>query len=270
MLARIIEIVSGKSLDKCLSERVLEPMGMHDTMWAVPKAKSHRLSALYGGPKHYKVLYSKASKHSLLHGPGRRPYAEMVHNGKGLVEIERGGADSMFIEGRACPIFAGGGYMGYDAGGLVSTVADFAKMVKMLFNFGLADNGRRILLEDTVQAMEVDKLDRSAQKKWDYSASGICFMGNIGSFCEGSGEIGMGGAANTYWNIDREAGTASVWFAQHLDFPEFYDLKSVNPKHADLWNLLRNARLPESMSSNRKNHSAPLSKSKKASPSKRG
>jgi len=248
VLARIVEIVCGKSFDKCLSERVLQPLGMADTMWAVPESKSDRLSPLYGGAEQYEVLYSKASKHSLLHGPGRTPYSKMVHNGKGAVEIERGGKASMFIEGRQCPIIAGGGYMAYDAGGLVSTAADIGKMVKMLFNYGLADNGKRLLQESTVKNMEVNR-----RTQWDdEDHGGQSLIGLIGSFVTGTGDVGMGGAANTYWNIDREAGTATVWFCQHLDFwqphedPDAYADTGLDPKHADLWGMLRSARLPES------------------------
>jgi len=245
VVSRIVEIVCGQPLDKCLHARVLQPLGMEDTMWAVPQSKSERLSPLYGGVKQYKVLYSKTSKQSLLHGPGRRPYTKMVHNGKGAVEIERGGSDSMFIEGRQCPILAGGGYMGYDAGGLVSTASDIGKMVKMLFNYGLADNGNRVLQESTVKTMEIDR--KNADDDADH---GVSFIGLVGSFVTGSGDIGMGGAANTYWNIDREAGTATVWFSQHIDFwqphedPDSYADTDLDVKAADLWGMLGRARLP--------------------------
>jgi len=250
VLARIIEIICGKSLDKCLEERVLQPLGMQDTMWGVPEAKCHRLSPLYAGPQKYKILYSESSAHSLLKGPGRKPYSKMVHNGKGMVEIERGGKDSMYIKGRECPILSGGGYMGYDAGGLVSTVSDFAKMLKMMFSYGLMDNGKRLVQESTVRTFEINRLDNKSNgvgtDAWDYQANGVCYIGNIGTFREGHSEVGMGGAANTFWNIDREIGTASVWFAQHLDFPEFTDLKSPhNPKKANLWDVLHDAIIPE-------------------------
>jgi len=245
VLVRIIEIVCGKSADKCLEERVLQPLGMTSTFWGVPESECHRLTALYAGPKNYKALYSPSSMHCLLKGPGRKPYDKMVQKGK-MIEIERGGKDSMFVKGRECPIIAGGGYMGYDAGGLVSCVADFAKFAKMIFSYGLMDNGKRLVQEATVKSFEENQLDMKAQgKDWDYQANGVCYLGNIGTFRDGAGEVGMGGAANTYWNIDREDGTASVWFAQHLDLPDFGDLKTVDPKKASLWDLLHSAKLPE-------------------------
>merc|ERR1712194_792133 len=37
----------------------------------------------------------------------------------------------------------------------------------------------------------------------------------------------MGGAACTYWNIDRADETAAVWFTQNCDMPEFGDFTWV-------------------------------------------
>jgi len=54
----------------------------------------------------------------------------------------------------------------------------------------------------------------------------------------------MGGAACTYWSLDRKEDVATIWFAQNVDFPDFgerHRFGSVDPDHADLWKLLHNA-----------------------------
>merc|ERR1712207_7980 len=110
------------------------------------------------------------------------------------------------------------------------------------------ENGKRLLKESTVQQMELDRLDLNANKRQlggGYLAGGLAYMGDIGYFREGSRDIGMGGAANTFWHIDRRDRIATIWFSQHLDFPDFPDIKSVDVNKAHLWNLLHDARLPK-------------------------
>merc|ERR1712232_243311 len=100
----------------------------------------------------------------------------------------------------------------------------------MVAKKGLTWGGQRFLKASTIAAMEKNRCkDR------------VCYLGNIGVFRDGSDEYGMGGAACTYWNIDRKDDTFTVWFTQHLDMPEFTDIKAVDPKKADMWALLHSA-----------------------------
>merc|ERR1712232_907539 len=118
--------------------------------------------------------------------------------------------------------------MGYLHGGLVSTVADTARFVRMLLRNGVMDSGKRLLKKSTVAAMEKNRL-----KKND-AGDRVCFLGNIGTFREGGDDVGMGGAACTYWNIDRKDETGTVWFTQHIDMPDTLP-------QADLWRVLHKA-----------------------------
>ena len=47
ILGRIIEIVSHKSFDQFLKDRLFDPLGMHDTGFVVPAEKRDRLTTLY-------------------------------------------------------------------------------------------------------------------------------------------------------------------------------------------------------------------------------
>ena len=47
MLGRVIEVVSGQSLDVYLHDRILAPLGMVDTGFTVPPEKRSRLAVIY-------------------------------------------------------------------------------------------------------------------------------------------------------------------------------------------------------------------------------
>jgi CubicO group peptidase (beta-lactamase class C family) len=47
VLGRLVEIWSGQSLDTFIRERILEPLGMHDTVWHCPEDESERLAMMY-------------------------------------------------------------------------------------------------------------------------------------------------------------------------------------------------------------------------------
>jgi len=246
VLGRVIEVISGKSLEKCLYERVFRPLGMKDTVWSVPQSKLKRLAPLYAGPKTWKKMFGRTGK-------------KMITNGKaGLCQIDAGGKNSTWRKGRECKVQSGGGFMGYDSGGLLSTVADTGRWVKMLMNHGVMENGKRLLKKSTVEAMEVNRLE----KKYN-GTDRVCYLGNVGVFRDGANEYGMGGAACTYWNMDRKDGTATVWFTQHVEMPEFADLKGVDPDKADLWKLLHNAkRAPKKASGAKRKRSSIASRRK--------
>ena len=48
--ARLIEVISGRSLGEFLRERIFAPLGMTDTAFGVPADKLSRLTAMYGRP----------------------------------------------------------------------------------------------------------------------------------------------------------------------------------------------------------------------------
>src|SRR5689334_22792416 len=47
VLGRVVEVVSGQSLDAFFAERILEPLGMHDTSFALREGDAPRMAALY-------------------------------------------------------------------------------------------------------------------------------------------------------------------------------------------------------------------------------
>ncbi len=114
IVGRLIEILSGRTLDHHLRECVLGPLGMVDTGFAYPADQCGRVAAVYG-----------------------------PDDAGGMTLIENG-ADSAFREGRVTT-FSGGG-------GLVSTLGDYARFAEMLRRGGSL-YGERLLGPRTLRLM---------------------------------------------------------------------------------------------------------------------
>lgn len=116
---KLIEKLSGTSLDAFFSKRIFEPLAMSDTGFFVPAAKLDRFATNYG-PK----------------------------QGGGLAVVDAA-AKSPFLQSPA--FFSGGG-------GLVSTLDDYLRFAQMMLNGGELD-GKRILKPETVAMMTKNQLD---------------------------------------------------------------------------------------------------------------
>ncbi len=115
VLGRVVEVVSGRSLDAFFEERIFRPLRMPDTSFFLPSEKRARLATVYG----------------------------LAENGKIERAPEKGWAgQGAYVDGpRRC--FSGGG-------GLLSTAADFGRFLQMLLNGGELD-GVRLLSPKTVE-----------------------------------------------------------------------------------------------------------------------
>mmetsp|Transcript_22522 Transcript_22522/g.64830 ORF Transcript_22522/g.64830 Transcript_22522/m.64830 type:complete len:508 (+) Transcript_22522:57-1580(+) len=224
VLGRVCEVILGKDLEQCLQDRIFNPLGMTSTHWHVHDHDLDRLAACYAGPETWGNLYG--------HVDGEAPSTPR----NGLCRIDGQHAHgSNWRAGQHCRVKSGGGFMGYTHGGLVSTVADTVAFVQMLMNRGVAPDGTRLLKEKTLAIMERNRLKPS------WGKGSACYLGNIGVFREGGKEFGMGGAACTYWSVDRADDVACIWFTQHVDMPEFGDIEGVDAKRADLWQAVYDA-----------------------------
>lgn len=187
VLGRVIEVVSGLQLDAFLHARILEPLGMIDTGYAVPASQKGRLAKVYE------------------HGPSGalRPVTSLQGE---AVEGQRD--------------FPGGG------GGLFSTLDDFARFGQMLCNGG-EWAGARIIGRKSLELMVANHLTGLAVPfhnlglghgfglgvgvRLDDGLAGT--LGSIGSF-------GWTGMATTYCRIDRAEKLIALCFAQHLPYDE--------------------------------------------------
>lgn len=125
VLGYLIEVISGMPLDKYLQEKILEPLGMKDTYFFLPKDKQSRLVELYTqGNNKIRIQDSLIS----LNGTFSRDFPK-TPNGT---------------------FFSGGA-------GLASTAYDYALFGQMLLNGGELF-GKRILSPATIQLMTSNQI----------------------------------------------------------------------------------------------------------------
>lgn len=216
VLGRVIEVVSGRSLCDFVSAEILGPLGMEDTSFAVPKAFTERLAALYTQPKEGEP-------------------------GSTLGRLD-GGAASAWSEGSECRVRAGGGFMGStyrtsdgssSVGGVVSTLQDYSRFVRMVASGGLCPaSGKRILRKATVDtffenwlAMKSVSGGQKRLKGWHDTGRGKMGWGPLGQVRLGdphAGAIWMGGIAGTFFAIDRKSGVVSLTLTQATEAYDFY------------------------------------------------
>lgn len=224
VLGRVIEVVSGMKLGDFLKKELFTPLGMTNTGFSFPLKKAKQLAALYCGAGSAKSL-------SKVNSGVKKP----IPRGKdALCRIDGlKPQDSRWCQGKSCLIQSGGGMMGHNQGGLVSTVNDCIRFLGMLASGG-AFGGVRILREATVKRFcYTDLLPQVITSGQKQKANGTTFgwtaIGEMGvplgprdkkpaeqdSF--EIGEVGGGGAACTYWAINPSRDLAIAWFTQQMD-----------------------------------------------------
>jgi CubicO group peptidase (beta-lactamase class C family) len=114
VLGRLIEVVSGQTLDQFLRERIFNPLGMNDTFFYLPAAKGNRLTTLYT---------EDADKKPMLYPA-------------------QGGMNPNY-PAQPGTFYAGGA-------GLSSTLMDYAIFLQMVLNGG-EYNGKRLLSPATLR-----------------------------------------------------------------------------------------------------------------------
>jgi CubicO group peptidase (beta-lactamase class C family) len=184
VLGRLVEVVSGQTLDQFYAERILKPLRMDDTAFYVPEQKWNRLVA----------LYTLKPDGTIARAP------EPMQEGA-----------------RKKPVLLMGG------AGLMSTAMDYARFVQMLVNGGELD-GVRILSPRTVELMRTDVLgnirrasDFLPPRGYGF---GLTFAVNRGPAETASivskGEYFWGGAAGTSFWIDPQEKMTGVMMIQTM------------------------------------------------------
>ena len=184
VLGYLVEIVSGKSLDKFFRERILDPLGMNDTWFYLPENKQKRLVALHTEDSLKKVTVAGES-------------------------INRNGAWISNYPNTKGTYFSGGA-------GLSSTAYDYAIFMEMMRNGGIY-KGKRILSKNSVDMMtqnQIGTVDRGPNEKFGL---GFGILTEQGSSRLGlsTGTYSWGGAfSSTYWIDAKEKIVAQVFINQ--------------------------------------------------------
>jgi CubicO group peptidase (beta-lactamase class C family) len=187
--ARLVEIISGRRFDDYLSDEVFGPLGMVDTGFVVPDGSADRFAASYA--------YRKGEAPSLLDDPEASPYRR----------------HRSYLSG---------------AGGLVSTIGDYARFCRMLLEGG-SIGGTRVIGRKTLELMTTNHLPGGTDLRhmatggfgesgFDGVGFGLGFAVGLGPAATGdagsAGEYSWGGAASTAFWVDPVEDLAVVFMTQ--------------------------------------------------------
>lgn len=197
MCGYLVEVISGKSLDDFMDERILSPLGMVDTTFHVSGDRLDRFAACYE--------------------PGEN----------GGVKLQDDPKTSKY---RNRPVYLSGG------GGMVSTAGDYYHFLQMLLDGGMA-KGHRFLSRKTIELMSTNHLpggkslaDHALPGKWsEVTFDGIGFGLGFSVVLEPStsqivgspGQYAWGGAASTAFWIDPVEEMVVVFMTQLLPSDEY-------------------------------------------------
>jgi CubicO group peptidase (beta-lactamase class C family) len=193
VLGRLIEVVSGQSLDAFLADEVLGPLGMTSTGFVVDDPD--RLAQLY------------------VQNPA---------TGKALA-ADAAGMGAMAQEAREATWLSGGG-------GLVSTAADYHRFTSMLLGRGEVD-GVRLLGSRTVDYMgrnhlpgglDLEQVGRPLFAEMPFNGVGFGLGVSVVTdpvayrTLASAGEMAWGGAASTAFWVDPVERISAMFFTQLL------------------------------------------------------
>jgi len=188
LLGLLLERLGDRPLDELMADRLLDPLGMTDTMWWVPAPELHRFASRYAST-----------------GEALQPLS--------LVDP---------AEGRHAhpPAFPDG------AGGMIGTADDWCAVAAMLLGGG-AYGGREVLPAPLVTSMMTDQLTPAQRRQAGFfldDGEGWGYGGSV----RGDGSYGWAGGAGTLARIDPRRGAAHILFTQvALDGPEGSPLLSA-------------------------------------------
>ncbi len=214
VLGRVIEVVSGQTLDKFFEQEIFEPLGMLETGFSVPPGAGDRFASLYT-PLAGDAMALNAAK----------------TGGETLRLVDQVG-ESPFENATT---FSGGG-------GLVSTIDDYSRFAEMLRNRGRG-NGHRFLGSKTLDYMLCNHLPgdiasmgprsfaEQPMEGTGFGLGGAVIINPGRTRVPGSmGDFGWGGMASTYFWIDRVNELTSVFFTQlspSSSYPSRAELKAL-------------------------------------------
>ena len=201
VLARLVEVATGKRFADYVKEVIFEPLGMTNSTYHATKEQLDNMCAQYCFNYSTNEPERVEKKNSYIFGP----------------EYDSGGA------------------------GVVTTIDDYVKFAVALANYGKGLNGARILSKASVNLMRSNTLPVGSQLYDDFSCwmsnaeYGYGFgvrtkigVGRGGNLCS-IGEFGWDGAAGFLCSIDPEKNIAIVYGQQML-----------NPQHDCTHNKIKN------------------------------
>ena len=202
VLGYLVGKISGMPFEQFLKERILNPLGMNDTDFFVPKEKAHRFAACYSADPNGGMTFHATER-------------------KGSLTLQDDPTTSSFL---TPPTLISGG------GGLCSTAADYLTFCRALLNGGEL-GGVRLLGPKTLKLMasnhlpggvDLPTMSRSLFSEASYNGIGFGLgfavtMNPAQTLIAGSpGEYAWGGAATTSFFIDPAEELIVIFMTQVL------------------------------------------------------
>ena len=189
VVGRIVEVVSGMTLDKYFAKQIFEPLGMTDTGFSIPDSGMNRFPALYLATPCGMTLYET-------------PDVSAWRQGK-------------------VDTFCGGG-------GLVGTIDDYWRFAEMLRRGGEL-GGQRIISPRTLKLMtcnhlpgDIASMGPSTWAETSFEGVGFGLLGSVildpakAQASAQIGDYGWGGAASTFFWVSPVDDMVVILFTQLL------------------------------------------------------
>lgn len=219
VLAAVVEIVSGKKYRDYVKENIFDPLGMTESFFHKTPDIEKRMAPQYN------FVTSEADTSNQTGG-----FTQSV-------DLSKCGGSLVRTDGSNSLVFGAE----YDSGGagIITSVADYVKLVNALANRGMGATGERILSPFSVELMKRNQLSCEQIKTFSWEqlrgygyGLGVRTMvdpaeaGSLSSV----GEFGWGGAAGASVFVDTEL-KLGVFYAHHM----------LNPQESYYQPRLRNA-----------------------------
>jgi CubicO group peptidase (beta-lactamase class C family) len=195
VLARIIEIVTGKPIQQVMAERVTVPLGLEDTGFMVAEGSRDRLVPAFG---------TQSLDDIMVFGGGPQKLTPV---------------DVTDVYPVSDPNFGRGGY------GLYSTIEDYCRIAQFL-GTGLTHGGDVLLGRKSVELMWTNRvplsmmplaLDDIPLPGFGYGLAGRVMVDPGKSWgLTSAGEFGWAGAASTWFFIDPRENLVGLVMSQYL------------------------------------------------------
>ena len=184
VLGRLVEIVSGKSLDEFFRTHIFEPLGMKDTYFYPPQAKLERLAAAY-------TYYPDKGLNRFPDTP--------IREGSSIYSAD-------YPYNGPKKLFSGGA-------GLVSTAADYLRFCQMMLDEGKVGN-TRLLSRKSVELMTHDQLGKISPERGFGLGFGVDGVKTPASDLGSPGEYAWGGMFYTAFSIDPKEQMIVIFMGQ--------------------------------------------------------
>ena len=213
VLGRVVEVVSGQRLGDFMSARLFKPLGMNDTSFRVGPEVAARMTTAYAAP-------------------AQRPQGD-----GGVLNTQRTAdlppSKLAPVDPAEASAFSRPRPMDFGGAGLISTAADYHRFMSLL-----AGTGPRLLSRASLAEASRNQLDDQALAQSSLAPQGLGYGLSLGVVMDPQkapapatrGTVFWGGAASTYFWVDRERGINGVMMTQVFGgdvSPYFVELLNV-------------------------------------------